>query len=175
MGPTLVRAAQIADNELLNEVKKKGNDSRLLVNIYFDLEDSLTTFFNVEFFKHHEHHRWSLFTQFCHEQYLTLNHTQSLNIVVKDCKLSKIKRKQNFNSTTPSSESFRASLHVISLCSPVHRNHSGSAKCKWHRITEFSPAAGHWLANLNFNGVVRMAGWIFIKALRYDDHSLPVG
>ncbi len=37
--PTLVRAAQKADIELLDEVKEKGNDVRLLVKMYYGLED----------------------------------------------------------------------------------------------------------------------------------------
>lgn len=38
--PTLVRAAQMADYELLNVVKENGNDVHLLVKMYFGLEES---------------------------------------------------------------------------------------------------------------------------------------
>ena len=37
--PTLVRAAQLADIHLLNEAKKRGNDLKFLVQIYFGLEE----------------------------------------------------------------------------------------------------------------------------------------
>lgn len=40
LDPTLVRAAQVADIELLNEAKEKGNDVRYLVKMYFGLEES---------------------------------------------------------------------------------------------------------------------------------------
>ena len=40
MDPTLVRAAQKADIEVLNEAKEKGNDVRFLVKMYCGLEDS---------------------------------------------------------------------------------------------------------------------------------------
>ena len=36
--PTLVRAAQLADTQLLNEAKERGNDLKFLVQMYFGLE-----------------------------------------------------------------------------------------------------------------------------------------
>ena len=37
--PTLVRAAKLADIHLLNEAKKRGNDLKFLVHMYFGLEE----------------------------------------------------------------------------------------------------------------------------------------
>ena len=42
--PTLVRAAQLADIHLLNEAKKRGNDLKFLVQMFFGLKEGFNSF-----------------------------------------------------------------------------------------------------------------------------------